>query len=192
MRSFLFATSLIVLPALLVTAACDSSPETGEGVVVPYVGSRLTAEDAVFTDGFGIDRTWNAERDGDLVILTRSQLCGDECNATTELTLCHQGEGTLPAFVSLERIRQEFLPDRREERRLEAEQIQVQDWSVSGVVSGHVEGEVRFVFWYDCILVRLLQQTGTVTNHCRGRPVAVAFRRDTAPEPVRSPVKCAL
>jgi len=57
MRSFLFATSLIVLPALLVTAACDSSPETGEGVVVPYVGSRLTAEDAVFTDGFGIDRT---------------------------------------------------------------------------------------------------------------------------------------
>lgn len=149
MRSFVFATFLVVVTTLIFTSACDSSPETGDGVVVPYSGPALTAEDAVVSDGFGVERTWHAARDGDLVILTRSKLCGDECGETTKLTLRDRGEGTLPAFVSLERIRRQLLPERREEHRLEAEQIEVQDWSVRGVVSGRVEGEVRFVFWYD-------------------------------------------
>lgn len=149
MRFSIPATFFVLLSTLIFTSACDSSPTTGEGVVVPYSGSTLTAEDAAVTDGFGIVRMWHAERDGDLVILRRSELCGDECSETTKLTLRDQGEGKLPAFVSLERIRQQYLPERREVHRLDAEQIEVQDWSVRGVVSGHVEGEVSFVFWYD-------------------------------------------
>lgn len=149
MRSSVLATLLVLLPTLIFIPACDSSPETDDNEVVPYSGPMLMADDAVITDGFGMERTWGAERDGDLVILTRSELCGDECSETTKLTLRHRGEEMLPTFVRLERVRRQFLPERREERRLQAEQIEVQDWSVSGVVSGRVEGEASFVFWYD-------------------------------------------
>jgi len=116
---------------------------------VPYSGPVLTAEDARITDGFGTKRTWQAERDGEVVVLTRTELCGDECSETTTLTLRDRGEEALPAFVSLERIRQQFLPERREERRLEVEKVEVQNWSTGAVVSGQVEGEVSVVFWYD-------------------------------------------
>ena len=44
--------------------------------------------------------------------------------------------------MSLERVRQEYLPEQRKENRLEVKQVEIQDWSAdSGVVSGRVEGE---------------------------------------------------
>lgn len=147
---FCFAPLLAALCALIFISACDSSPETSDSrKVVSYSGPTLTAEDAVVTDDFGQERTWRAERDGKLIVLKRSELCGDECSETTKLTLRHRGEDKLPGLVSVERIRMQFLPERKEEHRLEVEQIEVQDWRVNGVVSGRVQGEAHFVFWHD-------------------------------------------
>lgn len=140
-----FSVSALVFVLLL---ACDAS-KTGAGAeVIPYSGVPLTAEDAVVTDATG-ERSWHAAREGDLVVLTRSELCGDECNETMKLTLRHRGDAVLPGLVELERIRETLLPERREEAELEVHRVEVQDWNLDGVVSGRVKGERTIVFWYE-------------------------------------------
>lgn len=147
MRHAVLARLFVSTLVFVLLPACDSSTTASDAEVVPYSGSPLTAEDAVVTDAIG-ERTWQAERDGGLVILTRSDLCGDECNETTKLTLRHRGDGMLPGFVELERIRETLLPESREVEELEVNRVEVQNWNVDGVVSGRVRGEVRIVFWY--------------------------------------------
>jgi len=146
-----FALSFLLLSTFVFASGCDSSSEeTGDNVVVAYSGETLTAEDAVVTDGMGFEQEWQAERNGNTVTLKRSELCGDECNETTKLVLRNQERDRLPTFVSLERVRQEYLPEQRKENRLEVKQVEIQDWNpYSGVVSGRVEGEENLVFWYD-------------------------------------------
>lgn len=146
--SHILRTFSAVLVLLLLLAACDRSDPEYNAEVVPYTGATITAADATVTDPSG-EKGWQVRRMDDRVVISRSTLCGDECSETIQLSLRSRGDGALPAFAGLVRIRRNALPNRRTQETLPVQRVEIQDWDVDGIVSGQIIGPEPIVFWVD-------------------------------------------
>ncbi len=148
---------LLPLLLLVAVAGCDTA---GDSLIARYNGPEITEADAAVVDPLGT-RGWDATRvetrAGRTVLLTRSALCGDECNRTT--TLVFEGDGDLPESVEVTVTERELMPERRTETRVSVAQVEVQDWGprvYSGVVHPADQdgaGSEPIVFWADRVAV---------------------------------------
>ena len=134
----------------LVLAACDTA-SGDSALITAYDGPEITLEDGLIDDALG-PRGWWVERDDMPVILTRTEICGDECGRTLTLRFDGEREG-LPASIDAGLVQQEYLPERRTEDDIEVDRVEIQDWGpriYSGVVyPSPAEDAFRapIVFW---------------------------------------------
>ncbi len=146
---------LLLLVLAVVVSACDTADD--DGPIVRYTGPAITEADAtVPNDPFG-PAGWTGTvfsyEAGRSVSVSRSVLCGDECNWTT--TLRFEGRGALPTSVEGTVLVRTATPESFEEMDLEIDRVEIQDWgpdAYSGIVYlvSRPDIDTRpIVFWAD-------------------------------------------
>lgn len=110
----------------------------------------LTPESGLVEDWAGAKRSWEAVVEGDTLTLTRRYSCGDECSITEEIVLGGISEDC-PVFVSASAKRSDAggaLGPTSKITRAGKGTLEIEEWNPKlGVVSGHLESEVKFVFY---------------------------------------------
>lgn len=106
----------------------------------------LTEADAVEIDGMGFEVTWDAESDGDHMLLTWSGLCGDECSETREVTFDDAYE-ECPTFVSARIVRNDAGAETSDWASTGT--MRIQDWDIgAGPMAGRLESEISVTFYW--------------------------------------------
>jgi hypothetical protein len=153
--------SIILAAAALALAAgavpgCrdDQGPDRGTVLLPVECGASLNLGpgDAEPEDWSGAPRPWTlaANPGADRVTITRSGMCGDECNFVEELVLA-PGSGSCPQFVSARRIIAEHggaLGTARDTVQAVEGRLTIQDWGYpTGPVSGRLTGNLEMTFY---------------------------------------------
>jgi hypothetical protein len=150
---------LIVVLAPLLWMGCeeDGIPEVDNTIVVmPYNGPRLSAQDSWdYEREGGLINKWFAHFEGDSVVIERTGICGESCTEVYQLVLLARGSA-MPSFDGCALLKNYSYPARRTVRdSLVSGEIEIQDWDLTGIVSGRVGGRwlsrdsIGFIFWAD-------------------------------------------
>ncbi len=152
---------LLAVAALLWTlggggAGCreEQGPTGGAKPVTVVCGAELELgpADAKPADWADTPRPWTLARasGSDLITITRSGSCGDECAFVEELVLA-PGTGSCPDFVSARRITADHgsaLGVARDTVEARGGTLAIQDWSPPrGPLSGRLTGDLELTFY---------------------------------------------